>query len=58
MAENGTNGTISLRDFLAAHALAGLIAHQGPEVDPEQLATDAYVVAEAMVAARANNNSE
>jgi hypothetical protein len=61
MAENengGTVGTISLRDFFAAYALAGLTAHQGAEADPEEVATDAYVMAEAMLAGRVQNNSE
>jgi hypothetical protein len=45
--------TISLRDFLAAQALAGMLASQVCPVDIfEEMATDAYRLADHMLKAR------
>jgi len=58
--EHGTRlGGMSLRDYFAAKAMQGLIItrhphHQGSD-GPEQLAADAYLVADAMLKARQEN---
>ena len=46
--ENG----ISVRDYFAGKALAGLLASGEDSIDAETNAHDAYIIADAMLAAR------
>lgn len=44
---------MSLRDYFAAHALAGILVNPIPDyVDPDAVASDAYAIADAMVVER------
>jgi hypothetical protein len=43
---------ISLRDYFAAAALQGIIAHSGPGSWPESMAERSYLHADAMLEAR------
>ena len=43
---------MSLRDYFAAQALAGLLASGEDSIDAETNAHDAYIIADAMLAAR------
>jgi hypothetical protein len=48
------NPGMSLRDYFAASIIAGLYAsHGGTPPEPEQMAEDAYAIADAMLEARA-----
>ena len=48
---------MSLRDWFAGHALAGLLAHASGEA-PESAPRKAYQLADAMLAVRAANSGE
>lgn len=52
-AEMGHFPGMSLRDYFAAHALAGELAHQSlKNCDADEMATACYQLADAMLAAR------
>ena len=53
----GSDG-MSLRDWFAGQALAGLLSQEGVEASPETDAAWAYKVADAMLAARRPPESE
>lgn len=55
VAEMGTHGSygMSLRDFFAAKAMQAMLTRGAP-LDSDQMALDAYVYADAMLAAREN----
>lgn len=50
--ENNVYPGLSLRDWFAGQALAGFLAHPEDTCDPEKSATWAYTIADAMLAAR------
>lgn len=52
----GDKEGLTLRDYFAAKAMQGGIAQvpAGRQVTPEQVAKAAYIVADAMIAARSN----
>jgi len=61
---NGKHGTkavnnpgMSLRDYFAAKALAGLLACGPHDCEPEGIAHDAYLFADAMIAQRDREGS-
>lgn len=58
-AENTAYDGMSLRDWFAGQALAGLIAHEGlgAQSHCESLATGAFAVADAMLRARVGASS-
>jgi hypothetical protein len=51
--KNATQGVIgmSLRDFLAAQAMNGLLSKSHPEewIDPQKISIDAYAIADFMI---------
>ena len=50
---------ITLRDYFAASIIAGLyVSYGGNAPEPEQMAEDAYAIADAMIAARATQQQE
>ncbi len=58
MSNQPTLNGVQLRDYFAAHALQGLLSHPNCDYTPistaakEQIVDDAYVIADAMMAAR------
>lgn len=46
---NGRQEGMSLRDYFAGQALSGLCAHAGFPMDVEELAGEAYELADAMI---------
>lgn len=57
--DNGWGG-MTLRDYFAAQALTGVLVAEGAQYfgRPEQIATTAYAMADAMMAARIVSNNK